>query len=137
MSNSSTEEIGVNYLKTVLAKTHVVTTNGILTGDKEISWDGHFSVFRGDAGKKELFLGNIPVQVKTIHQDNNNNRFSIDKVDLINYRTEGRVMYFYITLDKHDEATIFYLSLMLWDIDKILREIGDNMSKTCTLRALV
>lgn len=134
MSNTSTEEIGVNYLKNLLSKTHVVVTSNILTGEKNVSWDGSLSVYNGEAGKKELFLGSIPVQIKTVHQDNNNNRFSIEKADLINYKKEGRIMYFYITLNKKEKETVFYLPLQLWDIETMLRDFGDQQSKTFTFK---
>ena len=134
MSTMSTEEIGVNHLKTILAKTHIVSTNGILAGEKGVSWDGFISVFSDDTGKKESYFGKIPVQIKTIHQNDANNRFPIEKSDLVNYKKEGRIMYFYITLDKKERETIFYLPLQLWDIDNMLNKMGVQESKTYTFK---
>ena len=50
MSKSSIEEIGINDLKAILARTHVVETAKIVEGEKGISWDGHMTVFKDKNG---------------------------------------------------------------------------------------
>ena len=130
MSNSTTEEIGINDLRSLLSRTHVVTTDKLVDGEKGLSWDGHLVVYKNKRCSKSDFFGNIPVQVKTIHADKNINRFPISKLDLLNYRREGRILYFYVTLDKKDKSTIFYLPFQLWDIETCLRDFGNQEYKT-------
>lgn len=133
MSNSSTENIGIVDLKRVLLQTHIIDVSNIKDCDKGISWDGYLVVKKADSDKKEDFYGLIPVQIKTIHDSSSNNRFSISKVDLINYKKENRVMYFYIKLDDNEEkSTIYYLPLQLWDLDNMIKSFKNQDSKSFT-----
>jgi len=135
MSNATTEEIGVSNLKIAISKTHLAQTN-FTTNDKGLSWDGYIAVYKRETFTKKDFYGNIPVQIKTSHEDDvNKNRFQISRDDLLNYKTENRVMYFHISLSKRDKATIFYLPMHLLDLERNVKSIdANNESKVFTFK---
>lgn len=105
--------------------------------DKGPSWDGYICVSTSNNGSKKG-ISRILVQVKG-HMETANDReeisFPIEVLDLNNYYNNGGCLFFvvYISPDAPlKEKTIFYLSLLPYDLRKILA--GKEKQKTISVK---
>lgn len=138
ISKNEIEENAVHYLERALTRYHNIDKQ-FNKQDKGISWDGFIYCYNGNRDKKKNFQGRIPVQIKG-HFVSNNNEFNRKKItynvsidDLENYYKDKGVIFFVVYFNEEEEFKIFYEVLLKFDIQKILKKIEKNKSKSITL----
>lgn len=108
--------------------------------DKEPSWDGNIYVYPNGNNKKAELIAKVPVQVKgkmkMLSKKTNNLNFPADISDLNNYSNDGGVIYFVVVLGNDKNKTIFYKSLLPFDLQKLLKNSGRAKTKNITLHKL-
>lgn len=103
IENNAVLEIEYQLKNSLYLETH------IWKGDKYPSWDGDIIIYESK-GKKSNILGRVPVQVKGTQNgdiDKSEISFSVDMVDLKNYRNDGGVVFF-VVLEKDTCNKIYY-----------------------------
>lgn len=94
------------------------------SNDKTPSWDGTVFVYNSENQKKENIKGRVPIQVKGTEKIfvSDVATFSCSTVDLRNYYHDGGCVFFLISVvPATGEHKIFYASLLVVDLDKILQ----------------
>lgn len=122
-NNKQIEIMSISHLKLDLIKSPKLIPN-ISENDKTPSWDGGIEVYNRDNAKKEYLDGIVPIQVKGKFSDDlsfNSIKYSIEVNDLKNYQNNGGVVFFVI-LCNSDDFRIFYISLLPFDIDLLLKD---------------
>lgn len=108
--------------------------------DKEPIWDGHIYVYPRGSHSKNMLIGRVPVQVKGKRMDICNQTASIgyriETSDLRNYLNEGGVLFFVVTIGSDRRNTIFFESLLPYDLQAVLKDIGEAKGKTISMRKL-
>lgn len=123
------EEIAISILKQVLLKSPLLMPY-ITSNDKTPSWDGDVVVYNDEHAVKENIYGTVRVQVKgtsqRIRQESATHRF--EKADLKNYYNDGGCILFLVSvnLNRTDDYKIYYSSLLVFDLDRVLK---DNKEK--------
>ena len=126
MDNSTKEALAINYLERPLLKTEIIQPY-INRGDKEPSWDGHLTVYKSDQFSVENFLLRIPVQVKYRSVEKFHNKISILKKDVINFETEGKIIYF-VAQSIDNAIKMYYKPMLLYDLRKFIQDCGEHDS---------
>ena len=117
------EIMSVSHLTLYLSKISKLTPN-INENDRTPSWDGCIEVYNHDSAKKEYLDGVVPIQVKGKFSDDasfNSIKYSIKVNDLENYQNNGGVVFF-VVLCTYTDFRIFYISLLPFDIDLLLKD---------------
>ena len=113
---------GIHALTEALLSSHFIKPD-LAVNDRTESWDGFVYLYSDTNWKVDSLSGRIPVQVKSTERSfvGNTASFPVRTADLRNYRTEGGVMFFLISLDASAcTGRIFYASLLNEQLDKIL-----------------
>ncbi len=126
MDKSSIEGNAVDYVKIALRSTNIIKPE-LKEGDKTLSWDGELFVYNSDKFSKENLKAMIPAQVKGRTLKKYRKTYPIEVSDLINYKKKKNVIYFVVQM-VGDEYKIFYTALQLYDLEKILKNIGKRKS---------
>ena len=128
MDTGTIEKFGVIYLQQCLLKCGKIDPD-INTNDKTVSWDGDIYLYSDESKKKDYLIGKCNVQVKSHScvclEDLNKPtiKFEVNCADLKNYINDGGVIYFVVYLsDNGSKYTIYYNSLLPYDINKILKD---------------
>ncbi|MBQ7077954.1 MAG: hypothetical protein IJM91_07465 [Lachnospiraceae bacterium] len=134
-SNSKrTEETATTALKSALLRCPILEAY-IDSNDRTPSWDGTVFVYKNENHKKDNLLGRAPIQVKGTEKANNSDSavFSCQVADLRNYYRDGGCVFFFINVNLLlGTANIYYLSLQVFDLKKLLDDAGKQ--KTITIR---
>lgn len=134
MNAKKIEEISINKLTDLILSSDRIEPY-IDCNDKTPSWDGNLFLYKSSNTTNKNLLGRIPIQVKgklVQKLPTYNYTFPIKIIDLHNYLNDGGVLYFVITMKNVTEYKIFYLSLLPFDINKILKSTKKNQ-KTISL----
>lgn len=129
------EESATTALKVALLRCPVLESY-IDSNDKTPSWDGTVFVYKSEKTKKDNLVGRVPIQIKgtktVIVSDTAT--FSCNVADLKNYYKDGGCVFFLISVDlRSGNSRIFYKTLLVVDLDKIIRETGKQKSSTIQL----
>lgn len=129
------EETATTALKTALLKCPILDSY-IDSNDKTPSWDGTVFVYKNDAQKKSDFIGKVPIQIKGTEKRiiSNTASFLCSTVDLTNYYKDGGCIFFLVGVDPSTEKPkIFYSSMLVFDLQKLLKSAGTKKSITISL----
>ncbi len=108
--------------------------------DKEPSWDGFINAYNhaGDNHSKSDSAGRVPVQIKgcsctdikTIKKS-----YSVEIADIRAYLQEGGTIYFVVFITEEEEI-VYYHSFLPYELRRILKEYGNQKSRTVQLELL-
>lgn len=130
------EESATTALKSALLKCPILDAY-IDSNDKTPSWDGTVFVYNSENQKKENIKGRVPIQVKGTEKVfvSDVATFSCSTVDLRNYYHDGGCVFFLISVvPATGEHKIFYASLLVVDLDKILKSAKAQKSYSIRLK---
>lgn len=138
-SNNAIEKKAINAVEAALLQCPYL--DPCLDKDSTMpSWDGNIFVYRSKEFEKANQLGKVPVQVKGSKKSNalgNSIHFSIEVADLRNYYSDGGVVFFVVYFEsKSNSRKIYYASLLPFDLNTILKDIGKQKYKTISLGVL-
>ena len=134
---ANTENLGVNAVDTIISRTDRLDPK-FSKNDKELSWDGFIYLFHhaGDNHSKRDSAGRVPVQIKGHRCQNvetERKSYSVDMADLRNYLQDGGIIFFVVYITDEDEY-VYYCNLLPHELRRILRDYGDQDSKTIYLK---
>lgn len=133
MPNANTkriEESATTALKGALLRCPILDSY-IDTNDKTPSWDGTVFVYKSQKAEKDNFAGRVPIQVKGTTKAivSNTASFSCSVADLKNYYKDGGCIFFLVSVDlSSGNSRIFYKTLLVVDLDKIIKSAGKQKS---------
>ena len=133
-NNKRIEETAVNTLKATLLRCPILESF-IDSNDKTPSWDGTVFVYKNAAQKKADMIGRAPIQIKGTEKAivSDIASFSCQVADIRNYYRDGGCVFFLISVNTSTgEANIYYSSLQVFDLKKILDSAGRQ--KTITIK---
>ena len=110
--------------------------------EKGISWDGYIDIYSSnDIDNKDNYIASLDVQIKgrTVYKEKSNSiSFSIDKIDLKNYLKKNGTLFFVTTinLNKSNSKRIFGKALLREEINKLLKEKGNNSTINVKLKLI-
>ena len=127
------EEAAINALDRVFLSCPILSphTN---RNDRTPSWDGFVLVYQNASHKNENLLGRVPIQVKGTKKSvtSDTASFSCRVADLRNYYNDGGCIFFLVSVPSViGEASIYYSSLLVFDLKRKLDEIGNQ--KNCSI----
>ncbi len=134
-NNKRIEESAVNAVKAALLRCPILDAY-IDENDKTPSWDGTVFAYKNGEQKKCDLLGRVPVQVKGTENQiiSDTASFSCSLVDLRNYYQDGGCIFFLVsTIPATGEHKIFYASLLVYDLKKIIDHADKQKSTTIKL----
>lgn len=140
-NNIDIEGLAVGYLKTLFSKIGCLRAV-INDKDKEPIWDGNIYVYDYNTKycSNEDFEDRIPIQVKghiekKIYADNSKiPSYKFEVKNLRNYLKDGGILFFVVTFDKNgDNEKVFYKKLLPYDLNRILKNVGNKKTKVLTL----
>lgn len=133
------EVLGVSAVQEIIAKTDYLEPY-IPTKDREPSWDGNVYVYHhaiSPHSKDDLYK-RVPVQVKGMGVDEpckESISYSVEIADLKNYFNDGGAIYFVVCFDKKgNNKHIYYISLLPYDLKKIISCAGQSETKVLCLK---
>ena len=134
-NNKRIEETATTALKAVLLRCPILESF-IDSNDKTPSWDGTVFVYKNGSFKKADMLGRAPVQIKgtetVIVSDTAS--YSCQVSDIRNYYRDGGCIFFLVSVETSTgAANIYYASLQVFDLKKILDSAGQQKTKTLKL----
>ena len=130
------ETLGVNAVERLISRTDYLEPF-LNKNDKEPSWDGYINAYHhaGNHPKSDL-AGRVAVQVKghgCVSVEEEKKTFSVDMADLKNYLQEGGTLFFVVYITEETE-TVYYCSLLPYDLRKIIKDYGSQNSYTIHLK---
>lgn len=128
------EEAAINALDRVFLSCPILSPF-TKRNDRTPSWDGFVLVYQNASHKNENLLGRVPIQVKGTKKSvtSDTASFSCRAADLRNYCNDGGCIFFLVSVPSViGEADIYYSSLLVFDLKRMLDEIGNQ--KSCTIK---
>ena len=104
--------------------------------NKTPSWDGTVFVYKSEKTKKDNLAGRVPIQIKGTEKVivSDTAAFSCSIADLKNYYKDGGCIFFLISDDlSSGNSRIFYKTLLVVDLDKIIKGAGKQKTSTIHL----
>ena len=129
------EESATTALKAALLRCPILDSY-IGSNDKTPSWDGTVFVYQSEKTKKENLAGRVPIQIKGTEKVivSDTATFSCSVADLNNYYKDGGCVFFLISVDlSSGNSRIFYKTLLVVDLDKIIKGAGKQKTSTIHL----
>ena len=131
------EESATTALKAALLRCPILESY-IDSNDKTPSWDGTVFVYKSEKTKKENLAGRVPIQIKGTEKVivSDTASFSCSVADLNNYYyyNDGGCIFFLISVDlSSGNSKIFYKTLLVVDLDKIIKGAGKQKTSTIHL----
>ena len=129
------EESATTALKAALLRCPILDSY-IDSNDKTPSWDGTVFVYKSENTKKENLAGRVPIQIKGTEKVivSDTATFSCSVADLNNYYKDGGCVFFLISVDlSSGNSRIFYKTLLVVDLDKIIKGAGKQKTSTIHL----
>lgn len=129
------EESATTALKAALLRCPILDSY-IDSNDKTPSWDGTVFVYKSEKTKKENLAGRVPIQIKGTEKVivSDTATFSCSVADLNNYYKDGGCVFFLISVDlSSGNSRIFYKTLLVVDLDKIIKGAGKQKTSTIHL----
>lgn len=130
------EEAATTALKSALLRCPILESY-IDTNDKTPSWDGTVFIYKDQALKKINLLGRAPIQVKGTEKwiVSDTASYPCQISDLKNYYRDGGCVFFLVSVDLSEEsANVYYSSLQVFDLKKILDDAQQQQSVTIRLK---
>lgn len=112
----------------------------VTENDKGPSWDGKFTVYSkpGNVHKKSDWLGEVPVQVKSVQSTDLSKsevKYPVEISDLRNYLKIGGTMYFVVFITPLAMKKIYYCSFLPFDLQRILKSTNvDQKTKNLSFK---
>lgn len=129
------EEAATTALKAALLQCPILESY-IDSNDKTPSWDGTVFVYKSEKTKKENLAGRVPIQIKGTEKVivSDTATFSCSVSDLNNYYKDGGCVFFLISVDlSSGNSKIFYKTLLVVDLDKIIKSAGKQKTSVIHL----
>ena len=129
------EESATTALKAALLRCPILDSY-IDSNDKTPSWDGTVFVYKSEKTKKENLAGRVPIQIKGTEKVivSDTATFSCSVTDLNNYYKDGGCVFFLISVDlSSGNSRIFYKTLLVVDLNKIIKGAGKQKTSTIHL----
>lgn len=129
------EESATTALKAALLRCPILDSY-IDSNDKTPSWDGTVFVYKSEKTKKENLAGRVPIQIKGTEKVivSDTATFSCSVADLNNYYKDGGCVFFLISVDlSSGNSRIFYKTLLVVDLNKIIKGAGKQKTSTIHL----
>lgn len=129
------EESATTALKAALLRCPILDSY-IDSNDKTPSWDGTVFVYKSEMTKKENLAGRVPIQIKGTEKVivSDTATFSCSVADLNNYYKDGGCVFFLISVDlSSGNSRIFYKTLLVVDLNKIIKGAGKQKTSTIHL----
>lgn len=129
------EESATTALKAALLRCPILDSY-IDSNDKTPSWDGTVFVYKSEKTKKENLVGRVPIQIKGTEKVivSDTATYSCSVADLNNYYKDGGCVFFLISVDlSSGKSRIFYKTLLVVDLDKIIKGAGKQKTSTIHL----
>ena len=129
------EESATTALKAALLRCPILESY-IDSNDKTPSWDGTVFVYKSEKMKKDNLAGRVPIQIKGTAKVivSDTTTFSCSVADLRNYYKDGGCVFFLISVDLNSgNSRIFYKTLLVVDLDKIIKGAGKQKTSTIHL----
>lgn len=129
------EESATTALKAALLRCPTLESY-IDSNDKTPSWDGIVFVYKSEITKKDNLAGRVPIQIKGTEKVlvSDTASFSCSVADLKNYYKDGGCIFFLISVDLDSgNSKIFYKTLLVVDLDKIIKGAGKQRTITIHL----
>lgn len=129
------EESATTALKAALLRCPILEPY-IGSNDKTPSWDGTVFVYKSEKTKKENLAGRVPIQIKGTEKVivSDTATFSCSVADLNNYYKDGGCVFFLISVDlSSGNSKIFYKTLLVVDLYKIIKSAGKQKTSTIHL----
>lgn len=129
------EESATTALKAALLRCPILDSY-IDSNDKTPSWDGTVFVYKSEKTKKVNLVGRVPIQIKGTEKVivSDTTAFSCNVADLKNYYKDGGCVFFLISVDlSSGNSRIFYKTLLVVDLDKIIKGAGKQRTITIHL----
>lgn len=109
----------------------------IRENDKTPSWDGEIIVFNSDSISKKDIEGRVAVQIKGAIKENLSQsiiKYSLELSDFRNYLISNGAIVFVVCMKGFDEFKIYYNSLLPFDLIKLIKDSGEQKTKTIELQ---
>lgn len=129
------EESATTALKASLLRCPILDSY-IDSNDKTPSWDGTVFVYKSEKTKKDNLAGRVPIQIKGTEKviASDTASFSCSVADLRNYYNDGGCVFFLVSVDlSSGNSRIFYKTLLVVDLDKIIKVAGKQKNITIHL----
>lgn len=120
------EESATTALKAALLRCPILESY-IDSNDKTPSWDGTVFVYKSENTKKDNLAGRVPIQIKGTTKViiSDTATFLCRVSDLKNYYKDGGCVFFLVSVDlSSGKSRIFYKTLLVVDLDKIIKDAG-------------
>lgn len=133
------ESLAVDAVDRVVSKSDYLESF-IVKKEKGPCLDGVILVYNkgGDNHSKENIQGRIPVQIKGKKKSAKfikNPSYSIETSDLRNFLQRGGAVLFVVLIDENGDDSIYYRSLLPYDIKRLLQIAKNRKSKTVQLQS--
>ena len=130
-NNKRIEETATTALKSALLRCPILDSY-IDSNDKTPSWDGTVFVYKNKDQVKADLIGRVPIQVKGTEKVIVSDTASFS--DLRNYYNDGGCIFFLVSVvPSTGESTIYYASLLVFDLKCILDDAGEQKTYTIKL----
>lgn len=129
------EESATTALKAALLRCPILESY-IDLNDRTPSWDGTVFVYKSEKTRKENLAGRVPIQIKGTEKIivSDTATFSCKVADLNNYYKDGGCVFFLVSVDLNSgKSRIFYKTLLVVDLDKIIKRAGKQKASTIHL----
>ena len=131
VSSKKIEQKAVTKINDLIDKIETADSN-IQKNDRTISWDGTIDFYNGTIDSKDNYEFSVDVQVKgrTKYTKKLNDKISFDLSisDLKNYlKKDGTIFFLVAFLKDTEKFNIYYLSLLPYDINKLLKEEKNHL----------
>lgn len=129
------EESATTALKAALLRCPILESY-IDSNDKTPSWDGTVFVYKSEKMKKDNLAGRVPIQIKGTENVivSDTAAFPCSVADLRNYYKDGGCVFFLISVNlSSGNSRIFYKTLLVVDLDKIIKGAGKQKTSTIHL----
>lgn len=136
-NNKRIEETATTALKAALLRCPILESY-IDSNDKTPSWDGTVFVYRNGSQKKADLLGRVPIQIKGTEKVflSDTVSFSCNVEDLRNYYNDGGCVFFLLSVNpSNGNSKIYYVSLLVYDLKKLLDAAENQKTKSLELTA--
>ena len=108
----------------------------IRESDRTPSWDGEIIVFNTDSIAKKDIAGRVAVQIKGSAQKDLSQekiKYTLDSSDFHNYLSSNGAIVFVVYMRGYDDCKIYYNALLPFDLIKLIKNMGDQKTKTIEL----
>ena len=134
----------IEIMATMAVKRRLALCDGLFSyikeRDVEPIWDGNIYVYSTDRNYRDGLIARVPVQIrgqkKTFIKKTRALSYQVKVSDLKHFFNDGGVIFFVVDIGDGENTTIFYQSLLPFDLNSLLMKAVKNKSMMISLRAL-